>query len=294
MRGTLHLVAADDVRWLLGLLGPVFSSANRARHAQLGLDTDLKAKGIKAIGRILADRGPLTRYELVDELRRLNIRLDPRTQAPIHLIAVAALNGVCCLGPARPNGEPTYVLLDDWLPQRPSRSGATLGSLAQRYFLGYGPATVEDFASWSGLPMPLARSALSEAMPGLEAVSVRGTSALLPRGRLRAWPPPKSSEPNLRLLPAFDTYLLAYRRRDLAVSPEIQRRLQRGGGWVHPAVVVNGRAIGTWRLLKSAPRREIGVELEPASGGRRLTEAVEREISDISRFLGEPLARASS
>ena len=145
MRGTLHVVAAEDVRWLLALVGPVFASANRARHAQLGLDDAVKAKGISAIGRILADRGPLTRYELVDELRRVNIGLDPRTQAPIHLIATAALNGVCCLGPERPNGEPTYVALDDWVPGRTSRSKPSLPELAHRYFLAYGPATLEDF-----------------------------------------------------------------------------------------------------------------------------------------------------
>lgn len=294
MRGTLHVVAAEDVRWLLALVGPVFASANRARHAQLGLDDAVKAKGISAIGRILADRGPLTRYELVDELRRVNIGLDPRTQAPIHLIATAALNGVCCLGPERPNGEPTYVALDDWVPGRTSRSKPSLPELAHRYFLAYGPATLEDFAAWSGLPMPQARAGLAGAMPALKDVAIHGQSAFLPKGGLRQSRQHLPGVPNLRLLPAFDTYLLGYRRRDLAVSSELQRRLQRGGGWVHPAVVVDGRVVGTWKLRKAARRREVVVELEPGSRGRRTEQAVEREISDISRFLGEPVTRASS
>ena len=49
MRGTLHVVAAEDVRWLLQLLGPVFARAGSTRHAQLGLDDDVKARGVAAI-----------------------------------------------------------------------------------------------------------------------------------------------------------------------------------------------------------------------------------------------------
>jgi hypothetical protein len=84
MRGTLYVVAAEDVRWLLALLGPGFARAGAARHAQLGLDDDLKARGVAAIRAILGDGGPLTRHELVAGLRRRQLVLDPKTQAPIH------------------------------------------------------------------------------------------------------------------------------------------------------------------------------------------------------------------
>jgi hypothetical protein len=126
MRGTLHVVAAEDIRWLLFLLGPVFARAGSRRHAQLGLDDDLKARGVTAIRRILTDAGPLTRYALVDRLRSQQVALDPKTQAPIHLIGQAGLQGVLCLGPDREDGESTYVLLDDWVPRArlPSREAA--------------------------------------------------------------------------------------------------------------------------------------------------------------------------
>jgi hypothetical protein len=154
MRGTLHVAAAEDVRWLLTLLGPVFARAGSTRHAHLGLDDDLKSRGVAAIREILTHAGPLTRYELVDRLRRRHIVLDPKTQAPIHLIALAALQGVLCLGPDREDGESTYVLLNDWVPgaRMPSRETA-LAELARRYFGAFGPATVEDLSAWSGLSM---------------------------------------------------------------------------------------------------------------------------------------------
>jgi hypothetical protein len=64
----------------------------------------------------------------------------------------------------------------------------------------------------------------------------------------------------------------------------LQRRLQRGGGWIHPAVVVNGRAIAVWSLRKSGERGVLTIE---SSGliTRAVRAGVEAEVADISRFL---------
>jgi hypothetical protein len=290
MRGTLHVVAAEDLGWLLQLLGPLFARSQAVRHAQLGLTDDLKARGVKAIQRILANSGPLTRYELVDRLRPAGIALDPRSQAPIHLIQLAALEGVLCLGPDRDNGEPTYVLIDDWLGGHPPavpRSG--LAELARRYFRAYGPATVDDLSAWSGLPAGQARRALAEARAGLAEVALHGVPAYLLKGRLDRLMEPAAAVTDVRLLPAFDTYLLGYRRRDLAVTPDLQRRLQRGGGWLHPAVVVNGRAVGAWNLRTSRATGRVRVE---SFGGLSavVRRGIEAEVRDIARFLDRSLA----
>jgi hypothetical protein len=282
MRGTLHVVAADDVRWLLHILGPVFARAGSARHAQLGLDDDLKARGVAAIRKILTEDGPLTRYELVDRLRSGRVALDPKTQAPIHLIGLAALQGVLCLGPDRDDGESTYVLLDDWVPQArlPSREAA-LSELARRYFTAYGPATVEDLSAWSGLPMSDARSAVSGARASLTVATIEGAPGFVLKQRLEA----KLLKTDVRLLPAFDTYLLAYRRRDLAVPQPLRRRLQRGGGWLHPAVVVNGRAVAAWSLSKSGSRGGLVTVEHFAAIRPNVRTGIEMEVDDIGRFL---------
>jgi hypothetical protein len=290
MRGTLHLVATEDLDLLLGLLGPVFAAGNRARHAQLGLDQDLKRRGVRAIRRILAKGGPLTRHEIVDWLRPQGISLDQRTQAPIHLIQVAALEGVACLGPDRKNGEPTYVLIDDWLGRPLSRPNqSSLGELARRYIAAYGPAALDDLVAWSGLPVSQARLAIASALPALAEVTAGGRSCFVLKARitgLRQRPP---ATPTVRLLPAFDTYLLGYHSRDLAVPARLERRLQRGGGWRHPAVVVDGRAVGAWSLGKSEPRGQVLVEtLEPS--GRSIGAGIEAEVADVGRFLGQELS----
>jgi hypothetical protein len=288
MRGTLHVVAAEDVRWLLQLLGPVFARAGASRHAQLGLDDDLKARGLGAIEKILTEGGPMTRYELVDRLRSQRVGLDPKSQAPIHLIGFAALQGILCLGPDRDSGESTYVLLDDWVPRTrlPSREAA-LTELARRYVAAYGPATIEDLSAWSGLPMSEARSAVNGARTALAEVIIQARPGFVLKQHLRIKTAPM--ETDVRLLPAFDTYLLGYRRRDLAVPQLLLRRLQRGGGWIHPAVAVNGRAVGAWSLRKSGSRGgQLTIErFAPMSPVVRA--GVAMEVEDVGRFLARDL-----
>ena len=283
MRGTLHMVAAEDFRWLVQLLGPVFVRASATRHTQLSLDDDVKTRGVAAIRKILTDSGPIARYELVDRLRRRGIALDPKTQAPIHLIGLAALHGVLCLGPERDNGDPTYVLVDDWVrPARTLSREVALGELARRYFAAYGPATVEDLGAWSGISMAEARSAVTTAKASLAEVTIQGQPGFVRKDRQTRVT--KSAAPQVRLLPAFDAYLLGYRRRDLAVPPALQRRLQRGGGWLHPAVVVNGRAVAAWSLRKSGSRGQLDVEVFERIP-RAVRAGIQAEVADIGRFL---------
>ena len=287
MRGTLHVVAAEDLRWLLELLGPVFVRAGATRHGQLGLSDAVKSKGLPTIRRILSDAGPLTRYELVDHLRSRDVKLDHKTQAPIHLIGLAALHGILCLGPDRDNGESTYVLLDDWVQPTPVRSReSALAKLARRYFAAYGPATIQDLAAWSGIPMAEARSAVTGASARLTEITIHGQPAFLLKDRGNRARMPATQQ--VRLLPAFDTYLLGYRRRDLAVPPALQRRLQRGGGWLHPAVIVNGRAVGAWSLHMSGGRGLVHVELV-GKVRDEVRAGVEVEVADIGRFLERSL-----
>jgi hypothetical protein len=285
MRGTLHLAAADDLGWLLAALGPAFASANRARHAQLGLDAGLKARGVAAIRRILDGSGPLTRHEIVDRLRRHDVKLDAKTQAPIHLIQLAALEGVLCLGPDRDH-QATYVAVSDWLSDRLKPEGSremALKELALRYFRAYGPATFDDFVAWSGLPVTEARPAMAAARTDLTEVALHGESAFLPGSNLTGLDP--RSPPDVKLLPAFDTYLLGYRRRDLAVPSVLQRRLQRGGGWLHPAVVVNGRAVAAWSLKVTTGIAQITIEPFETIGAT-IRSGIDKEAADVGRFLG--------
>lgn len=282
MRGTLHLVPAEDVGWLLSLLGPRFSDAYRRRRLQLGLDDEACERGLRVLRHALADHGPLTRAALRPHLAAAGVPSDG--QALPHLLLHAALLGVICQGPGTAR-EPAYVLLDDWLPERRHLPrDAALAELARRYLDAYAPAGPDDFAAWSGLPAADVRAAWRQVADGLLEVDAAGRAAWLPGARA-AWldhPPPAA--PAVRLIPAFDTYLLGYRSRDLILPPEHAARIQPGGGLLHPAVLVDGLAAGVW----SVQRRRDGVDVIVEPFGDLAAEvraALEAEAADAGRFL---------
>ena len=89
----------------------------------------------------------------------------------------------------------------------------------------------------------------------------------------------------VRLLGRFDDYLLGWRGRELVLDPRFASRIQAGGGWVHPAVVVDGRVAGTWRSRRAGGRLEVAVEpFGRLPAGAR--PGLEAEAADLGRFLG--------
>ena len=283
MRGTLHAVPATDVRWLLALLRPARSSG-RTRRLALGLDDHLLDTALPIAVELLA-AGPLTRSELADRLRAAGVPLGPG-QAPAHLLSVAAREGLVCRGPDR-DGEPTYVRLSDWLPGAqpvdPVERDVALARLAHRYLTGHGPAGAADLAAWSGLPLRDARTGLGALAAAGEVENVRIGGA--PAYRLPGEPSPEDR--TVRLVPAFDEYLLGYRGRALALDAAHAHRIQAGGGIVHPAVLLGGRIIGTWRQRRGDGGLIVAVEpFRRLPRGTRA--ALAAEAADIGRFLGVP------
>jgi hypothetical protein len=253
MRGTLHMVAREDLGWLVGLLGPHFAKKFAPRRRQLGLADATVEAATEAIRKLL-DR-PLTRAQIVERLIEAGISIDPRTQAPAHLLMYAAVTGVIHRGPEVNDDEPTYVRSP---PHAPLPEDEALARLAKRYLDGYGPAGAADFAAWSGLPLTRARAGFADAGEPGEPVEPQGI---------------------VRLVGHFDTYLLGYRGRELAVVKEFDRRVQTGGGFIMPAVLVDGRAVATWRQTRKRDR--LMIDVEPFDTMPR----IEEEVADLGRFL---------
>jgi hypothetical protein len=247
MRSTLHMVAARDVHWLVDFFRPALIRGQRRRRSQLGLDDSVCTRALDVLPEILTGRR-LSRAQIVRELARKNVVVEPKGQAPAHLMFYASASGLTCRGPELDRDEPSYVLLDEWVKDRFTPEDP-LRELGRRYYHAFGPAAPEDFAYWAGIPLGQARQ-----------VEPTSTAEL--------------STGVVRLLPAFDTYLLGYKQRP--VDPEFAGRVNAGGGWIHPTVVLDGRVIGVWKL------RSGEVEIEPFEPVPDLT----AEIADIQRFLG--------
>ncbi|HWZ17815.1 MAG TPA: winged helix DNA-binding domain-containing protein [Ktedonobacteraceae bacterium] len=284
-RGTLHLLASDDIGWLLPLLGPVFVASDRRRREELGLSEEICVRGMHIIRNVLADEGPLTRAELVERLATNGIHLEG--QARPHLLARAALERLICFGPYR-GAEPTYVLLNDWIDQK--HTGLSLSEdeayteLTRRYLSTYGPATPGDQASWSGLSLSKTRAAWQRIEGELLEVETASSSVWVLKSQAARFDELSPLTLIVRLLPRFDIYLLGYQKRDLAVPSQYVKRINAGGGIVHPTVLVDGRIVGTWKSKREKNRFVVMVEpferLEP-----EIDEGLEAEIEDMARFL---------
>lgn len=282
MRGTLHTIPADDVGWVTRLLAPRLIAATRHRYRDLGLTDELRHRADALTARALAVHGPLTRAELAERLAVIGV--DLTGQAPFHLIRHAALTGLLCHGPLRA-GEPTYVLLADWLPatgERGPTGDAAVAELARRYLTAYAPATADDFASWSGLAVGSARRAWRD-LARAAAIVTDGDSTVLAGHPEEAGG--QGGSPDVRLLPAYDNYLTGYRTRQESVDAAFEARVWPGGGVIRPAVLVDGRVVGTWS--RGSGGRAIAVEPFSPLAGPVSAEA-EREAAAITRFLHPP------
>lgn len=291
MRGTLHLSAAEDVRWLVPLLGPLFIRAGRRRRLQLGLNDEKAARGMAVMRTVLRQRGPLTRDELVAALNAQGLALERRSQAPIHLIGLAALEGIVCYGPEAGNGEETFVLFDDWVGEPEVRpEEAALAELARRYVSGYGPVDLRDFARWSGLPMAAARKAwgLVDGEPGFVRAQIGDRAVLVAAAELAGLSKQADGSPVARLLPAFDAYILGYAQRDLLVRPEYQGEVYHGGQTV-PVVLVDGQVAGVWRYKRQGRRLTVTVQAFD-SFDPEVERLIAEEADDVGRFWQMPVS----
>ncbi|MQY16357.1 hypothetical protein SRB5_65550 [Streptomyces sp. RB5] len=283
MRGTLHFVAAGDVRWLLGLYGERVVAGSAARYRALGLDEAVTRRALKVIAGAVAD-GPCTRAGITERLVPLGV--DGGGQAPVHLIRRAALTGVICEGP-RVGGEPAYVPAEEWLPRGEGPVGeAAVVELAVRYRRAYGPAAAEDFAGWAGLPLGMARKAWAGLRPVRAADTPPAPHSTAPAdpGTAPTAPgaaPSAGADPDPRLLPAYDGYWLGHRDRTPALpdAAEAPRTLAPGGGQIRAAVIVDGLFAGTWSRTRQA-----GVRVDMLPGAVE-PHGLAGEIQDVERFL---------
>ncbi|HSN73885.1 MAG TPA: winged helix DNA-binding domain-containing protein, partial [Anaerolineae bacterium] len=264
--------------------GPIFIRASRGRRAQLGLDEASGERAVAALCDALGEHGPLTRDEIVEKLAGRGVAL--AGQARPHLLGLAALQGLVCHGPLR-GRQPTYVLTADWIDPGPTLPrDEALARLALRYLTAFAPAAPEDFATWSGLSLTEARAGWQQIAAQLAEVRVGPARAWMLKTQ-EAWVyAPEVSRPVVRLLPNFDNYLLGYRDRSLILTDEQARRVNSGGGMLHPLLLIDGRGAGMWKLERG--RAGINVSVEPFDElDAAVLPGLAAEIDDVGRFLSE-------
>jgi hypothetical protein len=276
LRPTWHFVLPEDARWLLELTAPRISQAMRSTNQKLGLGAKVFRRTNAVIERALRDGQHLTRAELKTALQRARIDVSS-VQRAAHIVSQAELDRVVISGAPR-GPKQTYALFDSQVPLSPKRDrDDALRELAWRYFSTRGPATMRDFAWWSGLTV-------ADAKRGIEA-----NDRNLVRERVDDvgyWTAPSSGESArwrrvAHLLPNYDELFIGFRDRSaFAERLALANKELRVDGLIGHTVFVDGQIVGGWRRSTAQPR-DVAVDLFVS-----LTEAERRAVDgEIAEFL---------
>ncbi|MBB3125417.1 hypothetical protein FHS19_000071 [Paenibacillus rhizosphaerae] len=296
-RGTVHLLASDDLPMWTGALSaiPLSSSSTPRDPASLPEKTRLTPEQTDEIVEIIAD---ILRHEelTIEELGEAVIRAagpwaDDRVVPAFGgmwprwrlALPIAGIRGALCYGPSR-GRKVTYISPERYLPDFQPMDGRTaLSQVVKRFLLAYGPATPQQFAKWLNVS-PLWSVELFKAMTReLQPVEVDGETAWVVAGDVSF---PSKGPHGIRLLPYFDSYVVGCHPRD-RIFPGVaaERALSGGQAGNFPVMLVNGIAAGVWNLRKAG--RKLYITVEPFA---ELTAIQKRELADqverIGQFLG--------
>jgi hypothetical protein len=278
MRNTIHLVPADDVRWMTALLGPMIRRRfETVRWPQLALTPALLDRAAAATPEILAGRA-LTRQQFAVALADRGIQLAEESQASTHALLYLSTIGLVCRGTDQ-GRDATFVLIDDWIPDAASgpRGDDALAELARRFFAAFSPATPADFTTWSGLPSSKAIALIRDE---LTAADVHGRAGY----RLGEVEPRRG----LRMLSGFDNYLVGYKERAALIADDRRAEVY-VGGVIRPTILLDGRVVGRGQLDRAKGIVQV-FAFEPLT--RQARAAIDAEVADVGAFLGRELAIA--
>jgi DNA glycosylase AlkZ-like len=292
LRPTWHFVAAEDIRWILQVTAPRVQKLNQTIYRQQGLDPATLDHGVAVITEELRGGRYRTRAELGDALA--DQRLVSQRLGLAYIVMNAELEGVICSGPMR-GAQQTYALLDERAPcsgdadalrashffGASSAEEGDAAELARRFFLGHGPASIQDLARWSSLTVGQCREAINAVEDRLDWVTVDG---------LQLWfdpaAPPARTSPGALLLPLYDELTLSY---PLINFPQAD-------GHPHPpgedlfvgCVIIAETNVGLWR--RTLKGRKMIMEIAMAPGVLRRSKAlVEAAAGELATFADKEL-----
>jgi hypothetical protein len=279
LRPTWHFVTPDDIRWLLKLTAPRVNLRSGPNYRKLELDTDVFKRSNKALTRALKGGKHLTRSALRTALNSVGVDARDSIRAA-HILLRAELDGVVCSGP-RIGKQFTYALLDERVPAtKPLSREEALAKLTRRYFTSHGPATLQDYAWWSGLSVADIKRGIELLGRELEKTSVDGNVY---------WSTPTAKTPralnSTHLLPVYDEYFVAYKDRQTGFTPNNGLT-----NWdlLGPTVISNGIAVGTWKRTDEKNAVTISLNLtRTLSAAEKL--ALAKAVDRFAAFLDAPV-----
>ncbi len=246
MRGTIHVIPARDLAWVLGITSErQFRSAAQVHRIE-AIDAAELAKAERLALQALGGGNRLTRKELFAVFEQGGV--STAHQRGYHLLVALSLRSVVCQGPvvpreSGPTREQYVVRIDEWVTE-PVSPADPLAEMFFRFIASHAPAGARDFAWWSGLPLGLSRAAAEAASDRLAVVSDDGEPVYVPVG-----PAPRrtAAAHEVLALPPYEEYYISYSDRTVACAPEFLARIGPAmNGIVRPLLLARGEVVGVW------------------------------------------------
>lgn len=290
LRPTWHFVTPVDIGWMLTLTAPRVLQCSSHACRQFELDPRTLSRARTIIARALDDGAHLTRAELAVALRRGGITASgPR----LGLLTIdVEINKIMCSG-ARRGRQHTYARFDSRVPRSSALTREeSLAALTTRFFASHGPATLRDFAWWSGLTMRDVKEGVELATPDLTPERVDDLEYWVvgsdpSTGRLKGLSRPVAGsdpKPRAYLLPNYDEYLIAYQDRDLVGASDLSAQ----DVYTHQ-VVIDGQFVGTWKPLATKDGVRLDMKLRRALTSLQVR-ALQRVVGAYGKFVGKPIS----
>ncbi|WP_242884887.1 winged helix DNA-binding domain-containing protein [Actinomadura litoris] len=252
LRGTQHLAAADDFRYIRPLVQRSMLGARQAAFGRVTKDWDLDELAARTRG-LLAGR-TLTRPQLARALAEIWPGRD------LQALGWSAQALVPVVHPPPSGtwntwGATPFALPEDWIGE-PPQDDPTPDRLIHRYLAAFGPASVKDFQMWSG--MRRMDADFDRLRPDLRVYHDENGVELfdLPDAALV-----EDAPAPIRFLPDLDNLLLAYADRSRVMTAE-QRAIICVGAWVKATVLVDGRTHGIWNLKHDRKAQHAALTIE--------------------------------
>jgi DNA glycosylase AlkZ-like len=285
MRGTLHLLPADELSlWAGALRTRSYHWRSAAWTRYFGVSVEEVETLIAAIAASLDGRG-LTRQELGAEVGKVAGRRAEELMASGWgtLLKPVAMEGRLVFGPNRGRNV-AFVNPHDWVgPFEPMPTEAAMSEVVRRWLSVYGPGSHEELGRWWGVAPGRVRKLLGELGDELVEVSVDGRRGFALAEDASALTAPEV-ERRTRLLPGFDPYVVGFFPREGLVEPDFLARVSRTAGWISPVVVVDGEIVGVWKHTLRKGTMEVTVEpfaKLPAARVRELRADAERLVAAL-------------
>jgi hypothetical protein len=282
LRPTWHFVAPADLCWLLELTAPRVHALNAYAYRRFELDGPLLRRSTDLIADALVGGNHLTSAEIAVLLARHGITIEQRRRFRLGYILIhAELERVICSGRLRGRRH-TYALLEERVARASSvEREAALGELVRRFFTSHGPATAKDLSWWSSLTRADIATGLSLVGDALESTSVEGVTYWSAPGDA----PTPATSPSVRLLQAYDEYIVGYRQSKHLLDLGGVAAAPGGRGLPNGVIVVDTQVAGRWRRRVGADAVVLEAVLYRAFNAAE-TAALHAAADELGVFLG--------